>query len=113
MKSCKRCQKGKRREQKYGKVPPKTPDQVPWRNICVDLIFPYTLEGQDGKIMDIMSLPIIDLDTGWFKIVELPVISQLIEKDGKKSIKWTIDKLSTEVARLFNQQWLSRYPRAE
>ena len=41
--------------------------------------------------------------TDWFKMVELPVISQLIEKDENKSVKWTIDKLSDEVARLFNQ----------
>jgi hypothetical protein len=113
VKSCKRCQKGKRRARGYGKVPPKTSDQVPWRKICVDLIGPYTLKGQDGKIMDFMCLTIIDPATGWFEMVELPVISQLIEKDGKKSIKWTIDKSSAEVARLFNQQWLSRYPRAK
>ena len=63
--------------------------------------------------MDFMCLTIIDPATGWFEMVELPVISQLIEKDRKKSIKWTIDKSSAEVARLFNQQWLSRYPRAK
>ena len=46
-------------------------------------------------------------------MVELPTISIEIEKDGKKSLKWLIDTSSAEVARLFNQQWLSRYPRAK
>ena len=91
----------------------KIPDQVPWRNNCVDLIGPYTTKGRDGKIMDFMCLSIIDLATGWFEMVELPVISQVTEMDGKTSIKWTIDKSSAEVAMLFNQQWLSRYPRAK
>lgn len=81
--------------------------------MCVNLIGPYILKDQDGKIMEFIYLTIIDPATGWFKMVELPVISQLIEKDGKKSIKWTIDKSSAEVARLFNQQWLSCYPRAK
>jgi hypothetical protein len=77
------------------------------------LIGPYTLKGQDGKIMDFMCLTIIDPATGWFEMVELPAISQLIEKEEKKTIKLTIEKLSAEVARFFNQQWLSRYPRAK
>ena len=72
----------------------------------------YTLEGQDEKNMDFTCLTIINPAAGWFKMVELPVISQLTEKDGKKYIKWTIDTSSAEVARLFNQQWLSCYARA-
>ena len=64
VKSCKRCQKGKRRAWGYGKVPPKTPDQVPWRKICVDLIDPYTLKDQTGKIVDFMCLIIINPATG-------------------------------------------------
>ena len=54
--------------------------------------------------MGFVFLTITNPATGWFKIVELHVISQLIEKDGKKYIKWAIDKLSDEVARLFNQK---------
>ena len=82
--------------------------KTPMAKSCVDLIGPYILKGQDGKIMDFKCLTIIDPVTGWFEMVELPVISQLIEKDGKKYIEWTIDTSSAEVARLYNQQWLSR-----
>ena len=60
-----------------------------------------------------MCLTIIDPATGWLEMVELPTISIEIEVKGKKPLKWLIDKSSAEVARLFNQQWLSRYPRAK
>ena len=40
VKSCDRCQKGKRRSRQYGQVPPKIADQVPWQKVCVDLIGP-------------------------------------------------------------------------
>ena len=113
VKSCKRCQKGKRRKQKYGHVPQKIADQVPWRKVCVDLIGPYTIKGLDGKIMDFMCLTIIDPATGWFEMVELPTISKKVENKGKATFKVVIDKSSAEVARLFNRQWLSRYPRAK
>ena len=68
------------------------------------MIGPYTLKSQDGKIVGFVCLTIIDPANGWFEMIELHVISQLIEKDGKKYIKWAIDKLSDEVARLFNQK---------
>ena len=113
VKSCDRCQKGKRRSRKYGHVPPKIADQVPWQKVCVDLIGPYTIKGLDGKIMDFMCLTIIDPATGWFEIVELPTILKIEKKLGKVTEKVVIDKSSAEVARLFNRQWLSRYPRAK
>jgi len=113
VKSCKRCQLGKRRKRKYGHVPPKIADQVPWQKVCVDLIGPYTLKGQDGTIMDFMCLTIIDPATGWFEMVELPAIVKKVTKKGKTTLEVVIDKSSAEVARLFNRQWLSRYPRAK
>ena len=84
VKSCERCQKGKRRKQQYGHVPPRLSDQKPWRKVCVDLIGPYTIKGLDGTIMDFMCLTIIDPAIGWFEMIELPAICQLIEKDRKK-----------------------------
>jgi hypothetical protein len=113
VKSCERCQKGKRRTRQYGHVPPKVADQVPWRKVCVDLIGPYTLKGLDGKIMDFMCLTMIDPATGWFELVELPTVLKIEGKNGKTTEKLMIDKSSAKVARLFNRHWLSRYPRAK
>ena len=73
----------------------------------------FLLKDQDGKIINFMYLPIIDLASGWSRMVEPSAIPQLIEKDRQKTIRWMIDKLSAEVARLFNQQWLRRYSRAK
>ena len=80
VKSCDRCQKGKRRARQYGHVPPKIADQVPWQKVCVDLIGPYTIKGLDGKIMDFMCLTMIDPATGWFEIVELPTVLRIEKK---------------------------------
>ena len=78
----------------------------------VDLIVPYTIKNKDGKITDFRCSTTTNLATGWFKMVDLPDISQLTEKDRLKSIKWRIVKSSVGVARLLNQQWLNHYPRA-
>ncbi len=71
-KSCRACQVNKKRKAKYGHLPPKTLITVPWRELCVDLIGPYTLKGKDGTIIDFMALTMINPTTSWFKIVELP-----------------------------------------
>ena len=86
VKSCERCQKGKRRTRQYGHVPPKIADQIPWQKVCVDLIGPYTIKGRDGKIMDFMCLTMIDPASGWFKMVELPTVLR-IEKRKAKLLK--------------------------
>ena len=44
----------------------------PLRNLCVDLIRPYTLKGKDGTEIDFMCLTVIDPASSWFEIVELP-----------------------------------------
>ena len=35
VKTCERCQKGKRRKRKYGKLPPKIAETVPWNTVSV------------------------------------------------------------------------------
>ena len=71
-KSCDRCQIGKHCKQKYGKLPPKRVELIPWKTVCVNLIGPYTVEAKDGTISDFLYLTMIDPVTGWFKIIEFP-----------------------------------------
>jgi hypothetical protein len=47
---------------------------TPWKALCVDLIGPYTLKGEDGSSIDFMCLTMINSATSWFKIVELPTV---------------------------------------
>ena len=113
VKFCDRCQKGKKRKRKYGHLPPKIATITPWRQVCVDLVGPYTIKAKDGTIMDFMCLTMIDPATGWFKIVELPNVDVIYVRKGEVIEEIIIDKSSSCIARLFNRTWLSRYPKAQ
>ena len=114
VKTCVRCQLGKRRKRKYGHLPPKIAQIIPLNEVCVDLIGPYTIKAKDKTIMDFMCLTMIDPATSWFEIVELPNkdITYIRDKDKEEIKEVIIDKSSACIARLFNKSWLSRYPRA-
>jgi hypothetical protein len=113
VKRCKNCQIGKSRKQKYGKLPDKIAVTEPWKCVCVDLIGPYTLKGKDGTVLDFMCLTMMDPATAWFEIVELPNTAVTVVRKGVEITEIIIDKSSAEISRLFNKQWLSRYPRAK
>lgn len=117
---CNECQKYKTRKRKYGQLPPKNVgDLKPWNTVHVDLIGPYSLLAQqeqpDGsqkqKEFQLTCMTMIDPDTGWFEIVEVP--NYIIQDIQKKTIteRTAIDKSSARISRLFSQTWLSRYPR--
>jgi hypothetical protein len=76
----------KKRTQKYGHLTPKIIISTPWEALCVDLVGPYTLKGKDGLSIDSMSLTMIDPASRWFKVMELPPITQLMTKkvNGKE-----------------------------
>ena len=38
---CDTCERMKRSLKKYGKLPAKLAEEIPWNKICVDLISPY------------------------------------------------------------------------
>ncbi len=77
VKTCRSCQFNKRHSQKYGHLPLKLVITTPWRALCVDLIGPYTLKGQDVSCIDFMCLTMINPATSWFKIVELPTVNRV------------------------------------
>jgi hypothetical protein len=113
VKRCHKCQLGKRKKRKHGKLPTKIAETTPWRCVCVDLIGPYTIKAKDGTILDFMCLTMIDPATGWFEIIELPLASITVKRKGEEISEVIIDKSSAQIAKLFNKQWLSRYPRAK
>ena len=47
-KACMTCRSLKANHKKYGKLPPKTPEIIPWHTLCIDLIGPYHF-GSDKK----------------------------------------------------------------
>jgi hypothetical protein len=112
VKRCNRCQLGKKRRRQYGKLPSKIAEVVPWKSVCVDCIGPYTLKDKTGTvILDFMCLTMIDPATGWFEVIELPCTEVQYVRKGKEIVEVIIDKSSACISKLFNKQWLSRYPR--
>ena len=116
VKKCTICQKHKKRR-KYGHLPPKNvKDLTPWETVHIDLVGPYTLTAKQSvpggttieKDLHLTCMTMIDPVTGWFEIVEVPYYNiDDIKSKGQQSI----DKTSARISQLFNQTWLSRYPR--
>ena len=48
---CDTCQRLKRSNKKYGKLPPKEAEAQPWDTLCVDLIgkYQFTTKSDDNK----------------------------------------------------------------
>jgi hypothetical protein len=91
---CNVCQLTKPKLRKFGHLPEKQADVIPWKQVCIDLIGPYKIGSEKNKqyATTLHCLTMIDPATGWFEIVEIP------------------DKSSQTVANAFEMTWLSRYP---
>ena len=90
---CGTCQLTKPKNKKYGLLPEKQAEILPWQTLCIDLIGPYKF-GDASKKTDIQlhCLTMIDPATGWFEIAEID------------------DKRADTVATTLEQVWLTRYP---
>jgi len=75
----------------------------PWHTVCVDLIGTYSVKAKvrqtDGSIKEceiqLLCMTFIDPATGWFEIAEVSLV----------------DQSSARISELFDEVWLSRYPR--
>ena len=85
-------------------LPPKIAETLPWRSVCVNLSSPYTIKAKDKTILDFMCLTMIDPATGRFEIIELPLTSVTVTREGKEITEVIIDKSAASVATLFNEQ---------
>ena len=90
---CPVCQKTKRHNKKYGKLPPKEAEGEPWDTLCIDLIGPYKFnQPNQKKPVVLWACTMIDPATGWFEI---------------KDIK---SKRADIIANVVEKTWLTRYP---
>jgi hypothetical protein len=92
VKNCPLCQRNKRRQKKYGLLPPKLAEATPWDKLCVDLIGPYKIRRKGSKDLICRCVTMIDSATRWFEIQQYN------------------DKQSITVANRIEQEWFSRYP---
>ena len=89
---CLNCQQNKKTQRKFGTLPPKDPDVVPWKRVHVDTIGPYSI-GYDEEKTTLRCMTMIDPATGWFEMTE---VSENVRAD--------------EIANVFEMAWLNRYP---
>jgi hypothetical protein len=90
-KACAICKTTKVRNSKYGLIPPKNPETIPWHTLCIDLIGPYKF-GDKKNLVQLHCLTMIDPATGWFEIAEIPT------------------KKADDVVNILEFSWLTRYP---
>jgi hypothetical protein len=91
--TCTICQTQKKQSKKYGLLPEKKAEAMPWDRLCIDLIGPYNIKSnvKGVKIPPLKCVTMINLAKGWFKIKQY---------DDKKSIT---------VANIVEQEWLTSY----
>ena len=93
--ACNLCREYKKKNQKYGLLPAKVPETIPWHTLCIDLLGPYTFGTKTPEKDDSVQLhmlTMIDPATGWFEVEEIP------------------NKRADYVANYLEFAWLTRYP---
>ena len=95
VRTCHKCQMSKKNRKKYGKLPPKQAETIPWRRVNVDYIGPYTVNTPNKKSYSFRAMTMIDPATNWFEIS--------VSKGAT----------SEEAQRILDSTWLARYPRPQ
>jgi len=92
-KTCPTCQRTKKSIKKYGWLPEKEAETIPWEKLCVDLIGPYKIKNiNNNQDLTLWCVTMIDPATGWLEIKEIK------------------NKEALNIANLVEQTWLTRYP---
>ena len=89
---CDTCQRQKLVGRGHGEVAPREAALLPWREVAVDLIGPWTLEVAEQRL-PFIALTMIDMVTNLVEVVRLN------------------NKTAAHVALHFENAWLARYPR--
>jgi hypothetical protein len=81
--TCIICQAQKKQCKKYGLLPEKDAEAMPWDRLYIDLIGPYNVKSniKGVKIPPLKCITMINLATGWFETKQY---------DDKKSIPLSI-----------------------
>ena len=91
---CDSCQRNKHQTRGYGHLPARVDVSVPWEEIAVDSIGPWTIK-VNGESHEFKALTTIDTVS---TVCEIALVN---------------NGTSTEAGRVFEQSWLFRYPRPE
>jgi hypothetical protein len=90
---CAICQTQKNQSKKYGLLPEKDAEAIPWDRLCINLIGPRNIKSnvKGVKIPPLKCITMINLETSWFEFKQY---------DDKKSIT---------VTSIVEQEWLTCY----
>eukprot|EP00977_Amphora_coffeiformis_P009356 scaffold2144_cov98-Amphora_coffeaeformis.AAC.1 len=91
--TCHECQTLKRGSVQYGELAPRDALALPWQEVHTDCIGPWHFDLRGGRQVTFYGLTSIDPVTSLLEINRIP------------------NQTSSEVARAFENNWLSRYPR--
>ena len=89
--TCDVCQRMKLPGKGYGELPPREPRMVPWQEIAVDLIGPWTIKVNGQKLV-FRALTVIDTSTNLAELIRIG------------------NKTAAHVGLQLENAWLSRYP---
>ena len=93
IRTCDTCQKMKTGQRQFGQLAPREALATPWQEVHTDTIGPWTLKLAGGKTLTFLAQTNIDPVTNLLEIA---------------TVKNTTSK---EAARVFQNNWLARYPR--
>jgi hypothetical protein len=65
------CQLFKKQQKKYGHLPPKEAEELPWSRVNVEMIGPYIVRTPKST-HTLRALTMIDPVTGWFEVITIP-----------------------------------------
>lgn len=95
--TCHICQLTKKQRKKYGHLPPKTAETIPWKRVNIDIVGTYSVKTPKSE-RKLTAMTMIDPVTGWFEIAALD------ENENAGSY---------EAQKAFDSHWLARYPRPQ
>ena len=90
---CDDCQRNKQWGPGYGELPPCNAPLMPWDEVAIDLIGPWSIELHNGQKVEFNALTCIDPVTNLVEIIRIN------------------RKTAEHVAQKFEDCWLARYPR--
>ena len=71
MSNCDTFKRTKWSNKKYGKLPSKLAEEIPWNTFCVDIIEPYAIQRKvEKEKLHLQAVTIVNPVTGWFEIAQ-------------------------------------------
>ena len=65
------CQRLKNRQKKYGLLPEKEAEIMPWEQLWIDTVGTYEIKRKNKKTFTLKVITMMDPATGWFEIAAI------------------------------------------